>query len=297
MGYLEKYEIANFVKTIQSEKSIGTDNLKENGPKISIITASYNQADYIERTILSVINQNYSNYEFIIIDGGSTDKSVEIIKKYENYLSYWVSENNNGQAEAINKGLKMATGDLLCFQNSDDLFYPNCFQKLAQFYLQKPHYDGYFGDLIFIDTSDKISEVIKTSDFNIKSQILEGVQIFNQSFFFKKSILEKWGYLDESLKFVIDYENVLRWANKGAKFVKVPAMFGAFRTHELAKTSNLQSIRAYEHELTREKYLKMYFENSKLSKLTYFKLRLDKLFFFIKKLDFQYILYRFSIKN
>ena len=99
-------------------------------PKISIVTPSFNQGEYLEETILSVIGQNYPNLEYIIIDGGSKDNSVEIIKKYEKYLTYWVSENDEGQSDAINKGFKIATGDIFGWLNSDDLFMPNVFNNI-----------------------------------------------------------------------------------------------------------------------------------------------------------------------
>ncbi len=295
MGYLSSYTVKDIIKPI----SIGQNppRINKDFPKISVITASYNQGQFLERTILSIINQNYENLEFIIIDGGSSDNSLEIIKKYEKYITYWISEKDNGQADAINKGFKIATGDLLCFQNSDDLFCNNSFKILVNYYQINPNFDCYYGDLLFIDAEDNSLEILKTNNFSYKAQILEGMQIFNQSMYFKKSLGEQYGYLDASLSFVIDYENVLRWAKNGAKFVKVNNLLGAFRLHEAAKTNNLEAIRKKEHEMIKNKYLNLFFTNKKPTKLDYLFLRINKLFYFIKKFDFGYILYRFSIKK
>jgi len=109
----------------------------ENGnnyPKISIVTPSYNQGKYIEETILSVLNQDYPNLEYIIIDGGSNDNSVEIIKKYENKLKYWISEKDSGQTNAINKGFEHATGEIFAYLNSDDVYLPNTLHLVAKLF-------------------------------------------------------------------------------------------------------------------------------------------------------------------
>ncbi len=106
-------------------------------PKLSIITPSFNQGKYLERTIRSVLNQQYPNLEYIIIDGGSTDESVSVIKKYERYLTYWVSEPDQGQVDALNKGFSQATGDWVSFQNSDDVYFPGTFHRFGEVALKE----------------------------------------------------------------------------------------------------------------------------------------------------------------
>ncbi|RYE40071.1 MAG: glycosyltransferase, partial [Sphingobacteriales bacterium] len=126
-----------------------------NVPKISVITPSFNQGEYLEDTILSVIGQNYPNLEYIIIDGGSADNSVSIIKKYETHLSYWISEKDKGQSHAINKGFGLATGDILCWLNSDDLLLPSTLSYIASLADVLPDEYIVFGNCIHFRESEQ----------------------------------------------------------------------------------------------------------------------------------------------
>ena len=131
----------------------------EKYPKISIITPSYNQGQYIEQTICSVLDQKYPNLEYIIIDGGSTDNTVEIIKKYEKHLKYWVSEKDRGQSHAINKGLEHCTGDIFNWINSDDYYLPNALFKIAEIFVNNTHANLVVAkEILFSHTEQKLSE-------------------------------------------------------------------------------------------------------------------------------------------
>lgn len=233
----------------------GTQTDSKPYPKLTVVTPSYNQVEYLERTILSVLNQNYPNLEYFIIDGGSTDGSVDLIKKYESYLAGWVSEKDRGQTDAINKGFRMATGDYVAFQNSDDTFAPNAFSRVADAWRQTPDTDVFFGDMYITDEQDVILEELRAPAFCVECQIYEGMQVFNQSLFIKRDRLTQFGLLDENLRFVIDYEIVARLGvQPGMRFRHVDGFWGGFRVQPNAKSSTISTVGLTEHQLVKEKY-------------------------------------------
>lgn len=221
-------------------------------PKISIVTPSFNQAEFLERTILSVLNQNYPNLEYIIIDGGSTDGSVEIIKKYEKYLAYWVSEKDNGQAHAVNKGWALATGQWLGWQNSDDIYLPGAFRKVAAAAQNFPEKDLIYGNIYHIDQADNITRDWRFANMSLKASIYGGAIGF-QATFFGKRIVEKCGFLDESLEFCMDIEYYMRLVGK-AKPLLIREFLGGYRNHPQTKTSQIAHVGLEE---SREIYRKM----------------------------------------
>ena len=160
-------------------------------PKISIITPSYNQGMYIEETIRSVLLQGYPNLEYIIIDGGSTDNSVEIIKKYEKWISFWVSEPDEGQTNALNKGFNKSTGEIVAWLNSDDYYLINTFNKLIKFINENPSAFIYYGDLIFFHEKTDETEIVKSSSFNIADQIRHKI-IMQPGSFWRVSCCWHW---------------------------------------------------------------------------------------------------------
>ena len=225
-------------------------------PKISVVTPSYNQVKFLEKTILSVLNQNYPNLEFIIIDGDSTDGSVDLIKKYEKYLSYWVSEKDRGQSDALNKGFEKATGEIIGWQNSDDIYLPEAFLKVANFFNKNPKTDVVYGNRFDINgDGDIIGESIFTKFSKIVYQY-DGISLGTQSTFWRRDLLSKAGYLDIGLHFSMDYEFFLRAATKGAKFKFLPFYLGAMRRHGAAKTEMFLGTPPHQGELkkTDKKY-------------------------------------------
>lgn len=187
--------------------------------KISIITPSYNQARFIERTIQSVLNQDYKNVEYIVMDGGSDDGTLEILKKYDGKI-IWKSEKDNGQSDAINKGLRMATGDIVAYLNSDDTYEPGALKKIADFF-ENPPAGGpdkkwAFGKCRIINENDQ--EIRKSITFykNIflkrysYGKLLAENFICQPAVFWKKELLDEIGYFNDQEHFCMDYEYWLR---------------------------------------------------------------------------------------
>ena len=206
-------------------------------PEISVITPSFNQGAFLERTIKSVLDQNYPNLQYMIIDGGSTDDSVSIIKTYESKLAYWVSEPDRGQADAINKGLRRATGEWVAWQNSDDIYYPGVFHQLAKTAGLHPDVDLIIGNLMLIDATDHPLRDLHYVRPTYNSLVAEGMVLANQAAFWRRSLHDRIGYLDEAKNYSLDYEWFLRLM-KACKARHVNRIWGGFRIHNMSKTSD-----------------------------------------------------------
>lgn len=206
-------------------------------PKISIITPSYNQGKYIEQTIKSVINLSDKNVEYIIIDGGSNDETVGIIKKYEKSLSYWVSENDEGQSHAINKGLNIATGDIIGWLNSDDIYMTDIMPYvLANLDVSKP--EICFGNCIHFE---QIRQAVKTwgSDvvYQDSNSLLENHDyIIQPSSFWTRKALDLVGPLRQDLHYAFDWEWFLRAKKAGVTFRSIPNCISMYRIHDEHKS-------------------------------------------------------------
>jgi len=217
-------------------------------PKIAIVTPSLNQEAFIEQTICSVLEQNYPHLEYIVIDGGSTDGTLGIIKRYEKYLAYWVSEPDSGQTHAINKGFRICTGDLVAWQNSDDYYLPGAFDKIARAY-QAHEADVYFGHKYNVDESDQIIRPTCYTPYSLRTHIYEGMAMANHSAFWRRELFSRLGYLDESLHYAMDYEFFLRLGLNGCRFYLVNDFLGCFRLHGTSKST--QQSHKWDAELNR----------------------------------------------
>lgn len=202
--------------------------------KISIVTPTYNTGKFIERTILSIKNQNYPNYEQIIVDAGSNDETLSIIERYPE-LTYIIKEKCN-QSEAINIGLKKATGEIIGWLNSDDVYEPETFSKVVAFFEKHPEAELVYSDCIFIDEEDKVLGEWKTAPFNYFRNLNYAQMIPQQTIFFRRTILDKVGYLDEKLNFAMDFDFLVR-ISKVCKIVYMShEILARFRLHSSSKT-------------------------------------------------------------
>jgi glycosyltransferase involved in cell wall biosynthesis len=238
---MKKYtfkEIKEFVSKPLFDENIIL-NKDSNYPKISIVTPSYNQGEFLERTILSVLNQNYPNLEYIIIDGSSTDGSVEIIKKYEKYLSYWVSEPDRGQSHAINKGFQKSRGEILAWQNSDDIYLPGTFIQVAEVFNRK-EYDLINGDIMLICKKDKPIRTIRYGFWPRFGLKYIGMSIANQSAFWTRKLHKRCEPLRENLHYAFDGEFFYRLIANTSKIKHIPEVWGCFRIHSATKANNIK---------------------------------------------------------
>ncbi len=212
-------------------------------PRITVVTPSFNQARYVEQTIRSVLDQNYPNLEYIVIDGGSTDESPEIIQRYGSRLAYWVSEKDRGQTHAINKGMERATGEIRAYLNSDDLYLPGTLQRIAQAYLENPGADLFHGKCRIID-ADGSTVGQRTASIYAFEEVVDlwGVWWKRRNFvqpevFWTRRIAEKIGPFREELYYVMDYEYWARMLLAGADVCTLDCELSCFRLTPTQKSA------------------------------------------------------------
>lgn len=211
--------------------------------KISIVTPSYNQGHFIEETISSVINQNYDNLEYIIMDGGSKDNTVEIIKKYESKITYWVSEKDKGQTHAINKGFQRTTGDIITWINSDDVYCEGAFSAISDYFTEHPECMWVAGNELFMNEEGKV--YIRKHPNTSRWLELNGMMsIYQPNIFLRRSILNSIGYLREDFHMTMDFEWHCRIAQK-YKLHLIDKDIAKFRWHSDSKSSQGTETKAH----------------------------------------------------
>jgi glycosyltransferase involved in cell wall biosynthesis len=204
---------------------------------ISIVTPSYNQAAFLERTLRSVLDQGYPRLEYIVQDGGSTDGTLDVLRRHAGGLARWESAPDRGQAHALNLGFRHATGDILAYLNSDDLLLPGSLATVARYFAAHSGVDAVYSHRVIIDTDDREvgrwvlpphdDAVLAWQDF-----------VPQETLFWRRTLWERaGGRMDESFHFALDWELLLRFRDAGARFARLPCFLGAFRVHPEQKTS------------------------------------------------------------
>jgi glycosyltransferase involved in cell wall biosynthesis len=211
--------------------------MKTPHPKISILMPSYNQGPFLEAAIRSVLTQDYPHKELILVDGGSTDDSMEIIRRYQADLAYWISEPDRGQTHALNKALPHATGQIIGWLNSDDCYLPGAFRRVAQAFQRNPEAVLVHGERIMIDGDGHVSGWTVLPAFDPATT---GYVICSETAFWRKRIAETSPF-NESLRFAMDVDFFCRLYHQG-RFVKLNSYLGAFRCHAANKSSTILDV-------------------------------------------------------
>jgi glycosyltransferase involved in cell wall biosynthesis len=206
-----------------------------NQPLVTVVTPSFNQARFLEATILSVLDQDYPNLEYIIVDGGSTDSSLEIIRRYSDRLSWWVSEKDGGQTDAINKGFSRAKGDILAWLNSDDTYVPHAIAEAVEFLRGRPEVGMVYGDADFINENGSVIGRFPAAQTDYKRLRRGYVHIPQQAAFWRAELWKQVGPLDPSFYFAMDYDLWVRLARL-ASLEYFPQLWANFRLHSTGKT-------------------------------------------------------------
>lgn len=225
-------------------------------PKITIVTPSYNQGKYLEATILSILNQNYPNLEYIVVDGGSNDESVDIIKKYQDRIDYWESEKDKGQSDAIKKGFNRATGEIANWINSDD-----CLSKFSLYHVGKafrdnPKLDFYGGSTLKFN-DEGVLNIVNPRDTNGIEYFAFTLPSSQPSSFYKMALVKEVGNVNVERFFNMDYDLFMRLTFLGSSLFE-HKILSLFRKHEDSKTSNYQTVRSKERKIVLSNFLRSY---------------------------------------
>lgn len=215
----------------------------ESLPRISVVVPSFNQGAYIEATLRSVLDQGYPDLELIVMDGGSADETVGVLRRFDERLTYWVSEPDAGQTDAINKGLERATGEILCYLNSDDLLAPGSLNAVARAFRQHPDVDVVHGRCVYVsqDGEELFTRAGKVTDLasylRIWDRFRDGEYLTQPEVFWRKALYDRVGPFRVDLHSVMDFEMWLRMLSAGATFHFIDVPLAVFRTYPTQKSS------------------------------------------------------------
>jgi glycosyltransferase involved in cell wall biosynthesis len=213
-------------------------------PRITIVTPTLNQGQYIERTILSVLNQNYPNLEYIILDGGSRDGTAEIVSKYTRYISHWRSQRDDGQAAALREGFARATGEIFAWINSDDLYLPGVLKQVGSMMREHATTDVCYGNMYLLDSTGEVIAERRLTGCSARLLALGirhgGFGIYQPAAFWRRGLYERVGGIDSTLHFDMDNDLFIRFALAGTRFRFYRRPVVGFRIHNASKTFALQ---------------------------------------------------------
>lgn len=249
----QNYFADNFLKKLRTDFTYKSNH---GYPKFSIIMPCLNHEEFIERSILSILNQNYPNTELIIIDGGSTDKTLQIIEKYRKYIFFFISKKDQGQSDALNKGFEVATGEIYGWLNSDDLYLPNTFHKVREVFIKKKEKFFFFGDWLSIDEKDNVLDINHAFNFNLNHFKYEGFHLNSQSMFWKSCVHKSFSGFKLNLYNTMDYQMILEFGIKFGQtsFYRISDILGAFRRHDRQKTQKINNLVLAEHKIIADLY-------------------------------------------
>ncbi len=213
-------------------------------PTISVVIPTFNQGHFLEQSLVSIIDQDHVGTELIVIDGGSDDDTVEILRRFDRHISFWVSESDRGQSDALNKGFAVASGDILCWQNSDDYYLEGAFAAVIETFRGNPDASVVYGDWLEIAKDGSPLMQRYALDFSSREIRHKSYSIFAQTMFWRRKVHDRFGKFPVEFHQVMDNYMILRFAlNEGPDaFVRVNRTLGVFRQHEDQKTGHLESV-------------------------------------------------------
>lgn len=199
-------------------------------PRITVVTPNFRHARYLEETIRSVVEQGYPNLEYFVVDGGSTDGSVDVIRKWERRIDWWVSERDRGHFDAIDKGLRRATGDVCAWISSTDLYLPGTLRIVGEFFAGHPGVDVVYGHALHLDDRGRLLRTVRQTEMSWRSLVFERLFLTQEAVFWRRGLYERVGGIDPSYKVIFDHDLIIRMLRTGRARC-LPKFLAAVRLH------------------------------------------------------------------